>query len=507
MNQIIIFLIIPVFAAFITPAGSLINKKFANILNVVLYLFAIVMGLLIYPSLVGSTQVIAMGGWKAPFGISIVASPLAMGAGIAMYFIGFLIAINNINKERPANYNLLFNLFIFSSVVMVFTGDLFNLFVMMEIGVITTMALSASTNMKAGTRGSFKYVVNSGLVSMLILASIGLMYSALGTLNIAQIAAGPAMNSYLAFIVGAGILMALFFEAELFPFNAWVPDVYRGSHSSFGAALAGIAGFAGMLVMARVLFTLMNPSSSFQLARESLNNLLFGISIASILVGEIAALNAKDLKKLLAYSSIGQMGQVALAFAVAGSLQLSGNMVNTSPAIYAGLFLLIVHTLAKPMLLFITGFFIKATGKAKWEDMKGIGRVYPFMAVSFIIGGLTLMGIPLFAGFWGKIELVRALFAGNVLAKVGLGVLLFATVIEGVYFMKIGHSLFEGKTKIKPKRNGDFAAVLVPVVILLVCLMVFAFFPGVVNTHLRSFADSLFNSGGYVESVLTGVGL
>jgi formate hydrogenlyase subunit 3/multisubunit Na+/H+ antiporter MnhD subunit len=494
----ILFLVLPLFAAFLTPVGSLIRSKFGNILNLLVYAAGIFIGGYLISEMDGGANVILLGGWRPPYGINLYLSSVSIGFGILVYVIALFIQMNDLNRERPGRYNLLFSLFVFASLGMMQTGDLFNLFVFIEIGTIAVLALAPTVSMKSGTRGAVKYLVLSGLLSMIMLAGIALLYSSLGTLNIAHIASSGALNGALAFLIGIGVLSLLFFEAELFPFNAWVPDLYKGAPSAVSGAVAGIGGLSGVVVLGRLFMTMMGRDTSFQFANGRLLILVFCIAVASILIGEVAALKERDLKKMLAFSSVGQMGVVVLTF-TAGSVN----------AVYAGLFLLVNHSVMKPMLLLLAGFFIGATGSSKWDAMRGAGRRYPVFGALFILGGLSLMGMPIFAGFWGKMILLKSLFDGaSALTLVGAAAVLFSVIIEGIYFLRAGHSLFESEADTtsgsveKKQLRGSAVLTFIPAIVFALVTVVLGIRPGILSFFLNSASSDLVGTAEYIRNVL-----
>ena len=212
----ILFLILPLFSAFLAPLAGLVRPKHGTILNLLIYAAGAVMGIVLLTNLQGSSALI-LGGWRPPFGINLYLSPVSLGFGIVVYILALLLHVYDLGKGRSGRYNLLFSLFVFASLGMMQTGDLFNLFIFIEIGSIALIALVPSTHIRSGSRGALKYLVPSGLLSMFMLASIALLYSSLGTLNIAHVAQSGALNSALALLLGVGMLLMLFFESELFP--------------------------------------------------------------------------------------------------------------------------------------------------------------------------------------------------------------------------------------------------------------------------------------------------
>jgi formate hydrogenlyase subunit 3/multisubunit Na+/H+ antiporter MnhD subunit len=238
-------------------------------------------------------------------------------------------------------------------------------------------------------------------------------------------------------------------------------------------------------VLARLVLGLMSPGGALGGAGPRFRELLLLLALLSVLIMELAAFKERDLHRLLGFSSAGQMGMVALGISAGDEASLQG-----------ALLLLISHSLAKLLLFVLAGFFSRAAGSRDWTQMRGLGRRLPWAGGLFVLGALALMGMPLLAGFWGKMELLRGLAAAGGIWLAGMSGLLAGTVLEGVYFMRIAHGLFE------PGREwGDLrlnAAALVPGLLLAAALLTIGFFPGLLGAwldgavrELRSPADPL----------------
>lgn len=490
MNDVVLVLLLPLIAAFLAPVGKLISKRFGRFLNPLLYALGIILSI-IFLSRSGVDPSVTLGGWRAPFGINLYAGTFALSVVLLINVIAFFISVYDLNRDRKAYYYLMFNLFVFSAMGMTLTGDLFNLFVMMEIGAISLIALSSANSEKAGSKASFRYVVMSGALSVLMLAAIGLIYSAQGNINIAALSTAPPLAKGLALVSALGLIVALFMEMELFPFNAWVPPVYNASASSFSAGIAGIGGLAGIAAFARISTQLFGGFGAFEYGRPAIQLVIVVFALTSIVAGELSALSEKNLKKVMGYSSIGQMGLAVIAFMVAGTFGLR-----------AGIYLILSHSIAKVLLLFISGYFIRKSGRMKWDEMKGIGRSYPLLAVLFIIGALSLMGIPLFVGFWGKYNLIRALLDGALIWKISAAVILFATVIEGVYFMRISHSFFEKNEKNRDYSYSGVLLVSLPGMLLALALLWGGILPKTFDSVTDRAVNDLQNTAVYAREVL-----
>lgn len=447
MNQAILLLLFPAAAALITPAGSVVSARFGRYLALLAYAAGIVYGVVLYPQIAAAPQSVIVGGWKPPFGINLFVSPLSLGLVVLVYFVAVVVLVSDIAAERSrrSQFYLLYSLLVMASIGIILTADLFNLFVFLEIAGIATFALVANGRRGSGSAGSLRYLVLAQMTTLLMLAGIGLAYSATGVLNIASLSEFAAFNPAFAFLVGVLILLPFLLELKQFPFNGWVGGAYRGASISVGATMSGLTTLAVGMVLARLVLTMMNSSSAFAGAEVKIRTLVLLLGAATVLVGEIAAFREREIKRVLAYSSVGQMGMIAIGVAIA-----------TQSAVRGVLFLLVSHTLAKVLLFLVAGSAARATGSDRWEEMKGFARRFPLLGVLFAVGAMTLMGIPLFSGFWGKIDLIRAAIGAGGLALVGIAAVLVATIIEGVYFMKIAHALFQAPET--AEEHGEAAA-------------------------------------------------
>ena len=490
MNQEIILLLFPVAAGFLIPlthlrrsakagtggagtaagtgtAGSAVtsalNFSLAQLLVLLSFAAGAVYGAFLLPGLFERPVSVVIANWLPPFGINLYFSPLTVGTAAVIYAVGFLVTLFDIrnSEKREPNYYLLYALMVFSSIGMVTTGDLFNLFVFLEIGGIASFACVGRGNRFFGAKGGITYLIQAQLLSLLMLAGIIFVYSASGVLNIGALAggsgafgsglgtgaagageaataagsstggAGLSLNPAFGFLAGFLILLPFFLEIKLFPFNTWVSKAYQGASASFAGSLSGIMALAGGVVLMRLMLTMMNPGGVFGSAGQNLSAVLIILGALTVIVGEFAALREQELKKVLGFSSIGQMGMIAVGIGAAELLSVQG-----------AIFLLASHTAAKLLLFLVTGFFIRTAGTGEWAKMRGIARRVPLAGGLFVIGAMTLMGIPLFSGFWGKISILKGILQSGGIAIIGFAAILIGTIIEGIYFMRIGHGFF-----------------------------------------------------------------
>lgn len=508
MNRHIILLLFPAAAAFLIPLGLLVSKKFGPVLSAVFYAAGAAYGIMIFPA-PGSGPVSAVvANWKPPFGINLVFSPLTVGAAVGIYVLALLVIIFDLqNTERKkGQYYLLYSLMVFSALGMVLTGDLFNLFVFLEIGGIAAFACIGAGPAAAGamntglsSRGGLKYLIQAQLTSLLMLAGIALLYSAAGALNIAFIARFELLKPAFAFFTALLILLPVLLEIKLFPFNTWVADAYDGAESSFAGSISSIMALAGGIVLMRLSLTMMNPEGMFGSISGKISVLLIIAGGISVVFGEMAALMEKNLKRVLAFSSVGQMGMVAVGIGVARTVSVEGAIL-----------LVVSHSAAKLLLFFVSGLFIRISGGKDWAGMRGIARRLPAAGVLFVAGAMALMGVPMFAGFWGKLSILKGAAGAGGAALFGFTAILIGTVVEGIYFMRIGHCFFE---KPEEKGKGPFpgagynAGFLIPSIILVLFLLFAGVYPAYIVPWLRDGAAELTIPAAYIEGILATGGL
>jgi formate hydrogenlyase subunit 3/multisubunit Na+/H+ antiporter MnhD subunit len=479
MNREMLVLIFPALAAFFIPLGTLLARSFGRFISLAAALAGLAYGLMLLPSVMIQPRSVVLGGYLPPFGINLYFSPLSLGIVLLIYAAAVLILIFDLGGEpRRGQAYLLFSLLLLSSAAAVLTADIFNLFVFLEVMAISSYALVASGERAPGGRGALKYLLQGQLAGLLMLAGIGLVYSATGLLNLSLLTDFEALNPALAFLAGMLLLMPLFLESKIFPFNTWVPDAYDDADAGVAAALSTLAATAAALVLARLVLGVMSPGGALGSAAQRFRELVLLLGMLTVLVAELAAFRERDLIRLLGFSSAGQMGMIALGVSAGDAVSLRG-----------ALLLLLSHGLAKLLLFLLAGFFSRAAGSRDWNEMRGLGRRLPWAGGLFVVGALTLMGMPLLAGFWGKMELIKGLAAAGGIWLAGMAGLLIGTVLEGVYLMRISHALFEPGREWEGLRRS--ATALVPALVLAAVLLVIGFFPSLLGAWLDSAVEEL----------------
>ena len=381
----------------------------------------------------------SMGGWAAPWGIeyridTLSAFMAVLVAGIAAVVLTYSPA--SMAREIPLTRHYLFLavylLCMTGLLGICVTGDLFNLFVFLEISALSSYILIAMGNRRRALTASFQYLVMGTIGATFILIGIGLLYMMTGTLNMMDMAQrlGPVAGTrtvlvaFAFFTVGAAIKMALF------PLHFWLPDAYTYAPSVVSAFLAGTATKVSVYILVRFVFTVYGVQFAF--GEMSLNRLLMPLSLVAIYVPTIVAIFQKDVKRLLAYSSLAQIGYIVLGISLASQAGLT-----------AGLTHIINHAMMKTALFLVLGCVMYSVGSTRLTDMRGLGRRMPVTMFFWVLGGLGLVGVPLTVGFVSKWILLRAILergwwsiAALVLVSSVLALVYIWRVVEVAYFQE-----------------------------------------------------------------------
>ncbi|RMD63048.1 MAG: monovalent cation/H+ antiporter subunit D family protein [Alphaproteobacteria bacterium] len=346
----------------------------------------------------------ALGNWAPPWGIEYRVDALNAYVLLIVAAIGAVVlpyARRSIADELPAHQHAAFYtaflLCLTGLLGVAITGDAFNLFVFLEISSLSSYVLIGLGRNRRALTAAFQYLVMGTIGATFIVIGIGLLYMATGTLNMADLAARiPAVAhsrtvlAALAFLaVGATLKIALF------PLHGWLPNAYAYAPSAVTAFLAATATKVSVYILVRFLFTVFGPAYSFE--QLALHNLIVPFAVIAIVVCSTVAIFQNNVKRMLAYSSVAQIGYMML-----------GIGLGTATGISAGLVHLFNHALMKGGLFLALGCIALRVGSVRLEALAGLGRTMPLSAFAFVIGGLSLIGVPLTNGFISKWILVQA---------------------------------------------------------------------------------------------------
>jgi len=484
-----LLVVLPLFFAFLSIIISPFAKKVIKFVPLVVSVINLIVIYFIGLK-VTSGQIVIGGtaGLMPPYSINLAVDKFNFVIVLLVNVLGLLISFYNIfyMKEEPVDkFHILFTLLIMSSTWISATGDLFNMFVAFEVLSLSSFGLVGFMRNSDAIEAGFKYVVQGILAGSFILLGVVLIYAMTGTLNMAHIADKlqtiSTLQKLIPFIF---IFFGLAVEGALFPVNSWLPDAHPAAPSGVSAMLSGIVTTTAIYVIIRVIVTVFNYSAFIPY--------LFIIALLTLAFGEIAAFYQKDLKRMLAYSTIGQTGLFVLAFSV-----------GTEASISASLSQMINHSISKAALFLITGIMIEAAKSRNIDDLKGFGRKNILTSVVFVFAALSLIGVPPFFGFFTKFAILQSLldFPGF-LGYFAFGLVLIMAIVEGVYFYRVFRVLFAPIDKEFEKVN-DWLVVAPFILVLILVLM--SSKPMYVLNFTSTVANQLVQRTIYLTSVLGGM--
>ncbi|MDD5064877.1 MAG: proton-conducting transporter membrane subunit [Phycisphaerae bacterium] len=462
-----VFIAIPLVAAFVLPVFGRKGKGAATILANLATISLLVLAV----ASIGRSAVYEIGKWSIPLGINLVLDGLS---SLLLLTVSVISAASMLFSVRymeqytaKSKYLSLFMLMVAGMNGLVLSGDIFNLFVFLEIASLASYALVGFGCEHEELEASFKYMVLGSIASIFILFGIALVYGNTGALNMAYISKAiqaSGLNAGLGFalclfIVGFGL------KAALVPFHAWLPDAHPSAPAPISAMLSGVLiKTLGVYALVRVIFNVFGVS-------VPISWVLIVLGLLSMIVGVFLAVGQWDFKRLLAYHSISQMGYVMLGIGL-GALILAkgGNIAWASLAILGGLFHLVNHAVFKSLLFLTSGSVQMATGTRYLKELGGLADRMPVTRATCTVASASIAGIPPFNGFWSKLILVVAAVQAGFWAIAAVTVLV--SLVTLISFLKVQRYVFLGELpenlqSVKENKNSMLVAM-----IFLACLCV-----------------------------------
>ena len=397
----------------------------------------------------GGYFIYMMGHWPAPFGneIRIGVLEALMATAFALVMIlslmgGLKHIFHDVLLEKQNYYFLMMQLLFTSLIALIYTNDLFTAYVFVEINTLTACAIVMLKHSKETLVATSRYLMMSLLGSGLIMIGISILYDITGHLLMedihTQVVALAASGQYklplevviCLFAIGLGI------KSALYPFHSWLPDAHGTSTSSSSAVLSGLVLKAYIILLIKMIYRVFG----LEVIRSSkVLDILFVLGVLAMTIGSIKAINSRDLKRMIAYSSVAQIGYIYL-----------GIGIGNDAGMVAAAFQILVHAYTKPMLFNTAGAFMdEANGSRKFKDLVGAARKNMWAGIGFAVGALSMIGIPLFAGFVVKYNLALAALATNRRAVVALIALVISTVLNAIYYIPALMVLFKKTDKTK----------------------------------------------------------
>jgi len=487
-----LFVAIPLGAAFL---NSLVGKKIRRLPDLLSGIATLCLaGLSIYSVILfkqSGIMVYKVGGWMPPIGIAMVMDGLTSFMLVTVNVVAFLISVYSIDYMEKYtekwNFYCLFLLMLAGMNGVVISGDMFNLYVFLEIAAISSYALVAFGTEHEELEASFKYAVMGTLASSFILLGIVFLYSLTSTLNMADMSLELAKlgASRIILLVTVLFIMGFGLKTALVPFHAWLPDAHPSAPAPISAMLSGLLiKSLGAYAMIRIFFSVLGAGP------EILGSLMV-LGVLSMVVGVCLALGQWDFKRLLAYSSISQIGYVMLGIGLGTPLGILGGLLH-----------LLNHSVFKSLLFLNSGAVEYSTGTRDLKMLGGLREKMPVTANTSLIASMSIAGVPPFSGFWSKLIIIVACIQAQHFAYAVWAVL--ASILTLAYFMKVQRHAFFGELKenMKSIKEVPFFMKLSMIVLAVICAAGgVLLLPVVFGDFLEAARDAVLVGKGYASVI------
>jgi multicomponent Na+:H+ antiporter subunit D len=412
--------------------------------------------------------------WNGPFPLinfEIFADQLSrlMLLSIGIVLFSTLLAAESWIQEDERKFNfyniLLVLLAGMNGIVLV--KDIFTLYVFLEITAVASFIIIALKKERDGLEGAFKYLIFSSIATVMLLTSIALILLVTGDTSFTGIAAGlkaSASSPVISLAIGL-YLCGLFIKSGLMPFHGWLPDAYAASTSSVSLLLAGIVTkTVGVYPLIRIVYSVFGFNSPIQ-------NVLLLVGAVSIVFGALAALGQNDFKRILAYSSISQVGYIIIGLGCGTPLGMAGAILH-----------LFNHSIFKSLLFLNAGTVKAESGLRNMDQMGGLAGKMPVTGATSAIAALSTAGLPPLSGFWSKLAIVIALWQANYHYYALIAIL--ASIITLSYMLSIQRRVFFGKLAngLENIKEGGLGPTLPAVILAAIIIVVGLFFPLFINS-------------------------
>ena len=420
MNKLALLVALPLITAFLLPLINRASAFAGRWTGPLILLVTSALGISLWTQLGDNAVAVELGGFRPPLGITLYADRMAILFALAVS-LGTLLLWPNSGEDRVRQWTLALILAASGS-GLALSGDLFNIYVFYELVAVVSYGLIAARASAGSYAATLRYLVVSSFGAAMALTGIALVYQATGTLNLAQLAqlAPTQLNNLQGLAAFVLMLIGFGVKAELFPVNTWVPEVYATAPTRVSGLLAGVVSKLALLIIVRLLVLVFHQP-------EALTVMLV-LGIMGVITGELAAWRARDFKRMIAFSSIGQLGIMFIAFAIPGKA-----------GIFAGLAVALHHLVVKPAL-----FLLAERWNGSLSSLAGAGRTSPLAAALFILLALSLIGVPPLPGFWAKLlVLIELSEQAQPLYYFGAFVILAGAALEANYLFRVASRFYD----------------------------------------------------------------
>lgn len=425
------------------------NKKITRWITSLTLLYTTMSSIITLKYILGSNPIkYSVGHFSTPWGIEIYVGNIEAIFTIIFSLIGMLISVYSFysitDEIKEKKYNLYFGvilILIAALIGIVYSFDLFNAFVFIEISSIASITIILVKDKKENLKASLKYLVLSSLGSGLFLMSIAFIYSISGHLNMRlihqTIATQGVEYSNLTAIAMGLLIVGIGVKAALFPLHVWLPDAHSSAPTPSSAMLSGLVLKAYALLIIKILIIVFGEN--LLLENRLLLNGLAILAVMGMIIGSVLAIMQKNIKKVIAYSTVAQMGYVFL-----------GISLGTLPGLRVAIYHMINHSIIKSMIFLTVGSMAVKIGSKDIKEFRGIGKEMPYTLGLFTLGAMSMVGIPPLPGFISKFKFAMAIIdKGNYLLIV---VILISSLLNGLYYFPIIINGFFGEDNLVDKK-------------------------------------------------------
>ncbi len=495
-NIIPLFVILPLGGAFLISIIGRRIRKLPDILGSLTTLLLLVISILaVRLTFLNQILVYDVGAWKPPVGIALVVDGFASFMLVTVNLIAFIIALFSVNYmsrfTAKWKFYTLFLLMLAGMNGVVVTGDIFNLFVFLEIAAVASYALVAFGTERHELEAAFKYAVMGTVGSLFLLIGIVFLYSHTSTLNMADMAGMLLLKSSRNVILIVTVLFVMGFglKAALVPFHAWLPDAHPSAPAPISAMLSGVLiKSLGIYALCRIFYNVIGVS-------PNIAALLMFLGALSMVIGVFLAIGQWDIKRLLAYHSISQIGYVVLGIAIGTPLGLAGGLLH-----------LFNHSVFKSLLFLNSGALEYATGTRDLRNMGGLFPKLPVTGSTNLVASLSIAGIPPFNGFWSKLLIILAAVQAGHSSYAFWAVL--ASILTLASFTKVMKYAYFGQLKEKYRQIKEVPGFMKLAMVILAVICVVSgvlLLPRLNQVFLKPAVEALSGGPNYALSILKGL--
>jgi len=444
----ILIVVVPLISAFLIPIVGWWKRNLCYYLTFAALSISVLISIAVLNTVVAHGAVhYYLGNWDPPWGIEYVVDHLNAFVVVIMSFISLVVAIyskRSVEQELAGKivyFYCTFLLLITGLLGMVVTGDMFNLYVFLEVASLAAYALIAIGE-KGAPLASFRYVILGTIGACFYLLGVGYLYIAAGSLNMADLSqilpdlyhSKVIIVAFIFFVVGVGLKMALF------PLHAWLPDAYTYAPSAVSTLIAPTMTKVGCYVLIRIMFTVFKPHFSIELI--PVTTILSWIAVVAMIVGSIFAIAQTDFKRMLSYSVVAQIGYIVLGIGLANRAGLTGAVLH-----------ILNEAFTKSCLFAVAGAIVYKMGTSDMYQFRNLYKMMPVTMTAFIIGAFSMIGIPPTVGFFSKLYLIL----GSIHAKqwVFVAVILLSSVLNVVYFYRVIELAFLQPRELATKKERE----------------------------------------------------